>query len=110
MSSGRYYPDEAKVPGVESELLDEGHVIADSLGGVSNAYNITPQNSTLNRHGDQAYMEDNIRKVGGAANFEAIITYPNTDTQIPSSYQYTYTLYTTTWEVNDSFPNKSPNP
>jgi len=31
-SSGRYYPDEAKVPGVESRTLDEGHVIADSLG------------------------------------------------------------------------------
>ena len=55
-SKGRYYSDEAKVPGVESKYLDEGHVIADSLGGVSNAYNITPQNSTLNRHGDQAYM------------------------------------------------------
>lgn len=26
-SSGRYYPDEAKVPGVESSTLDEGHVI-----------------------------------------------------------------------------------
>lgn len=55
-SNGRYYSDEAKVPGVESDNLDEGHVIADSLGGVSNAYNITPQESTLNRHGDQAYM------------------------------------------------------
>ena len=31
-SSGRYYRDEAKVPGVESKNLDEGHVIADSLG------------------------------------------------------------------------------
>ncbi len=58
LSSGRYYPDEAKVPGVESDVLDEGHIIADSLGGVSNAYNITPQDSTLNRHGDQAYMKD----------------------------------------------------
>ena len=87
LSSGRYYADEAKVPGVESSVLDEGHVIADSLGGVSNAYNITPQNSTLNRHGDQAYMEDAIRKAGGATMFEAIITYPNTKTQIPSSYQ-----------------------
>ena len=57
LSSGRYYSDEAKVPGVESDVLDEGHIIADSLGGVSNAYNITPQDSTLNRHGDQAYME-----------------------------------------------------
>ena len=53
-ASGRYCNDEAKVPGVEEPDLDEGHVIADSLGGVSNAYNITPQNSTLNRHGDQA--------------------------------------------------------
>ena len=26
-SSGRYYADEAKVPGVESKYLDEGHVI-----------------------------------------------------------------------------------
>lgn len=92
MESGRYYPDEAKVPGVEHEDLDEGHVIADSLGGVSNAYNITPQNSTLNRHGDQAYMESVIRSAGGATNFEAVITYPDTQTQIPSSYQYTYTL------------------
>ncbi|MDS8854818.1 hypothetical protein RLM10_00220, partial [Streptococcus pneumoniae] len=47
LDSGRYYSDEAKVPGVESDILDEGHVIADSLGGVSNAYNITPQESTL---------------------------------------------------------------
>lgn len=32
-SSGRYCRDEAKVPGVERKDLDEGHVIADSLGG-----------------------------------------------------------------------------
>ena len=51
-SEGRYYSDEAKVPGVERDDLDEGHIIADSLGGVSNAYNITPQNSTMNRYGD----------------------------------------------------------
>ncbi|MGD6856384.1 DNA/RNA non-specific endonuclease [Bacillus infantis] len=106
LSTGRYYSDEAKVPGVESDVLDEGHIIADSLGGVSNAYNITPQDSTLNRHGDQAYMEDAIRKAGGAANFEAIITYPNTETQIPSSYQYTYTLMGN--EIVDTFDNVNP--
>ncbi|QED48101.1 DNA/RNA non-specific endonuclease [Cytobacillus dafuensis] len=106
LSSGRYYPDEAKVPGVESDVLDEGHIIADSLGGVSNAYNITPQDSTLNRHGDQAYMEDVIRSAGGATNFEAIITYPNTETQIPSSYQYTYTLKGN--EIVDKFDNVNP--
>ena len=77
-----------------------------SLGGVSNAYNITPQNSTLNRHGDQAYMEDAIRKAGGATMFEAIITYPNTETQIPSSYQYTYTVKGN--EIVDTFDNVNP--
>ncbi|MDL4842481.1 DNA/RNA non-specific endonuclease [Aquibacillus rhizosphaerae] len=106
LSSGRYYHDEAKVPGVESDVLDEGHIIADSLGGVANAYNITPQDSTLNRHGDQAYMEDAIRSAGGATNFEAIITYPNTETQIPSSYHYTYTLMGN--ETIDTFDNVNP--
>ncbi|PAF38819.1 hypothetical protein CHH58_05185 [Terribacillus saccharophilus] len=105
-SSGRYYSDEAKVPGVERADLDEGHIIADSLGGVSNAYNITPQESTLNRHGDQAYMEKSIRDAGGATNFEAIITYPDTETQIPSSYQYTYTLMGN--KIVDTFDNVNP--
>lgn len=105
-SDGRYYDDEAKVPGVESKGLDEGHVIADSLGGVSNAYNITPQNSTLNRHGDQAYMEKVIRDAGGCTDFTAIITYPDTSTQIPSHYSYTYTLNGNV--INDEFDNINP--
>lgn len=105
-SSGRYYKDEAKVPGVESKNLDEGHVIADSLGGVSNAYNITPQNSTLNRHGDQAYMEKVIRDAGGCTDFVAIITYPNTTTQIPSHYSYTYTINGNV--IKDEFDNVNP--
>lgn len=105
-SQDRYYSDEAKVPGVESDVLDKGHIIADSLGGVSNTYNINPQNSTLNRHGDQAYMEDAIRKAGGATNFEAIITYPNKSTQIPSSYQYTYTIKGN--KVVDKYDNVNP--
>ena len=105
-SSGRYYSDEAKVTGVEDPNLDEGHIIADSLGGVSNAYNITPQNSALNRYGDQAFMEDVIRKAGGAKDFEAIITYPNTTTQIPSRYQYTYTVRGNT--VTDTYDNADP--
>ena len=105
-SNGRYYPDEAKVPGVESKNLDEGHVIADSLGGVSNAYNITPQNSTLNRHGDQAYMEKVIRDAGGCTDFVAIITYSDTTTQIPSHYSYTYTINGNV--INDEFDNINP--
>jgi len=106
LSSGRYYKDEAKVPGVESPVLDEGHIIADSLGGVANAYNITPQDSTLNRHGDQAYMEDAIRQAGGCTDFVAIITYPNTETQIPSAYSYTYTINGQV--ISDSFENINP--
>lgn len=105
-SKGRYYSDEAKVPGVESKDLDEGHVIADSLGGVSNAYNITPQNSTLNRHGDQAYMERVIREAAGCKDFIAIITYPNTTTQIPNHYSFTYTLKGSV--INDEFDNINP--
>ena len=105
-SNGRYYNDEAKVPGTESKDLDEGHVIADSLGGVSNAYNITPQNSTLNRHGDQAYMEKVIRQAGGCTDFVAIITYPDTKTQIPSHYSYTYTINGNV--INDEFDNINP--
>jgi hypothetical protein len=106
LHSGRYFSDEAKVPGTEHPELDEGHIIADSLGGVSNAYNITPQNSTLNRHGDQAYMEKTIREAGGATNFEAVITYPNVNTQVPSRYKYTYTVWGS--EVVDEFDNISP--
>ena len=105
-SKGRYYRDEAKVPGVERPDLDEGHIIADSLGGVSNAYNITPQESTLNRHGDQAYMEHNIREAGGCTDFTAIITYPDTKTQIPSHYSYTYTLKGNV--IHDEFDNINP--
>ena len=51
-------------------------------------------------------MEDAIRKAGGATNFEAIITYPNTETQIPSHYQYTYTLRGN--KIVDSFDNVNP--
>ncbi|KAF3298824.1 hypothetical protein FPV23_08810 [Carnobacterium sp. PL17RED31] len=105
-SNGRYYDDEANVSGTENSNLDQGHVIADSLGGVSNAYNITPQDSVLNRHGDQAYMERNIVQAGGATNFEAIITYPDTTTQVPSSYKYTYKI--NGYQVVDEFQNINP--
>jgi hypothetical protein len=103
---GRYYDDEADVPGTEQEDLDKGHVIADSLGGVSNAYNITPQNSTLNRFGDQAYMEDAIRDAGGCTSFVATITYPDNKTQIPSHYKYEYVIDGE--KIVDEFDNVNP--
>lgn len=106
LGDGRYYSDEANVPGTEDPDLDNGHVIADSLGGVSNAYNITPQNSILNRFGDQAYMEEWIQKADGASEFIAIITYPNTTTQVPSHYKFTYIINGK--QVTDEFDNKNP--
>ncbi|MDR7071640.1 DNA/RNA non-specific endonuclease [Fictibacillus barbaricus] len=106
LSSGRYYSDEAKVPGTESQELDQGHVIADSLGGVSNAYNITPQDSILNRHGDQAYMEKVIRDAGGCTDFVAVIQYPNTQTQIPNDYKFTYKIQGRS--IIDEFDNVNP--
>lgn len=104
--NGRYYSEEAFVPGVEAGDLDQGHVIADSLGGVSNAYNITPQNDILNRYGDQAYLEKHIRDVGGCTDFVAEIWYQDTNTQIPSMYHIEY-------KVNgelfvSEFENKNP--
>lgn len=106
LSSGRYYSGEANVPGTESPTLDKGHVIADSLGGVSNAYNITPQDSILNRHGDQAYMEKVIRDAGGCTDFVAVIQYPNTQTQIPNHYKFTYKIQGRS--VTDEFDNVNP--
>lgn len=105
LKSGRYYSDEAKVPGVESATLDEGHIIADSLGGVANAYNITPQDSKINRYGAQADMEKAIREAGGCTNFSAVIVYPNTTTQIPSYYHYTYTIGDEVYKID--FENAS---
>ena len=106
LSSGRYYSNEANVPGTESPNLDKGHVIADSLGGVSNAYNITPQDSILNRHGDQAYMEKVIRDAGGCTDFVAMIQYPNTQTQIPNHYTFTYKIQGRS--ITDEFDNVNP--
>lgn len=100
---GRYCNDEAKVPGTEDSDLDEGHVIADSLGGVSNAYNITPQESTLNRSGEQADMEEDLRTAlengRSVTNFYAEMTYPNTTSQIPSHYFYSYEIDGVYYEV-----------
>lgn len=68
------------------DFFEEGYVTSNLFCGVSNIFNITPQDSTLNRYGDMAYMEDVIRKAGGAIDFEAIITYPDTKTHMPSHF------------------------
>lgn len=88
---GRYCNRLPFVPGAGNGF-DRGHVIADSLGGESNVYNLVPQNATLNRHGDQAFIEDQIRKAGGAADFHAVLTYPDVHSDIPSRYSIAYSL------------------
>lgn len=73
---------------------------------MSNAHNITPQNSTLNRHGNQAYMEKVIRDAGGCTNFIVTITYQDNSTQIPLSYRYEYVLKGNS--IIDEFDNADP--
>ena len=51
-------------------------------------------------------MEKVIRDAGGCTDFVAIITYPNTTTQIPSHYSYTYTIKGNV--VKDEFDNVNP--
>lgn len=92
---GRYCNSQADVPGVGVGDFERGHAIADSLGGVSNAYNITPQNRELNRQGKQHQMEQDILKAGGAFDFHMSIFYPDTETMIPSGYDVTYYFKTT---------------
>jgi len=51
-------------------------------------------------------MEKVIRDAGGCTDFVAIITYPDTKTQIPSHYSFTYTLMGNV--INDEFDNVNP--
>lgn len=94
--NGRYCERQANVEGTHRKDYDRGHVIADSLGGVSNAYNITPQYYVVNREGEQVTMEDELRnalyKGKRVTDFHAEIRYPDNDTQIPESYTFTYKI------------------
>lgn len=90
---GRYCKDEARVPGTEQPDLDQGHVIADSLGGASNAYNITPQKSNVNRQGGSQYNLEQeflslLRNGTRITDVVVLITYPNETTMTPSSYEF----------------------
>ena len=51
-------------------------------------------------------MEKVIRDAGGCTDFVAIITYPDTTTQIPSHYSFTYKLNGNV--INDEFDNINP--
>lgn len=51
-------------------------------------------------------MEKLIRDAGGCENFIARITYPDTETQIPSKYNYEYILKSN--KIVDEFKNVNP--
>ncbi len=97
--NGRLCEDEADVSGTEKKEYDQGHIIADALGGVSNAYNITPENSYLNRKGSKYNLEQEwinaLRNNQKITNVKVEIIYPNNYTQTPSKYKYS-------WEVDGS--------
>jgi hypothetical protein len=91
-NNNRYYNSVADMVPEGVSDYDNGHIIADCLGGVANAYNITPQNSTLNRHGDQAYMEKIILSSNSCTDFVGIISYPDTITMIPDFYKFNFKI------------------
>jgi hypothetical protein len=51
-------------------------------------------------------MEQLIREAKGCTDFLALITYPDTETQIPSHYSFTYTLKGKV--IHDEFDNVNP--
>lgn len=93
---GRYCKNEAFIPGCESPYLDQGHIIADKLGGVSNAYNITPQAKYLNTVGEYSKAEDQIYKalISGISvtDFKCKIIYKNNQSMVPIRYELSYTI------------------
>lgn len=104
--NGRYCEDEAAVSGTEDPNLDQGHVFGDALGGVGNAYNITPQDSSVNQqliNDLEQEMQEVLYNGGSVTNFETKIYYPNKSTQTPSRYELSYAI---NGEVRDySFDN-----
>ncbi len=92
----RYCKTEAQVTDSEDSKYDRGHVIADSMGGAANAYNITPQIEEINLYGAQYLMETMFRQafVEGktVTNFSMKISYKNSKTNIPSKYSVSFEI------------------
>ncbi len=92
----RYCKTEAQVTDSEDSKYDRGHVLADSMGGAANAYNITPQIEEINLYGAQYLMETMFRQafVEGktVTNFSMKISYKNSKTNIPSKYSVSFEI------------------
>lgn len=93
-SYGRYCDSQANVNGASGNY-NRGHAIGDALGGDSNAYNIFPQliNTNEGAYNDvERKLQDTLYNGGTVTNFELKLTYPNSSTNIPSSYTMSYYL------------------
>lgn len=102
----RYCKTEAQVTGSKPAEYDRGHVLADSMGGVANAYNITPQIEEINVNGAQHQMEQMFRVAFAnkqtVTDFQMKMSYKNKNTNIPYKYavkfkidgkQYSFSAY-----------------
>ncbi len=122
MEGGNRYSDGvAKVEESETWRMQKGHVIADSLGGTSTAYNVCPEDETLNTSinplSPQRDLETKIKKNGekypddptwaAAENFRATMYYTNKKTNTPSKYYVSFIMSDEFWEYtfsnNDEF-------
>lgn len=93
-SKNRYCDAQANVDGANGSY-NRGHGIGDALGGDSNAYNIFPQLSSVNSGGYndiEMELQNTLYNGGSVTNFELKLTYPNSSTNIPSSYTMSYNL------------------
>lgn len=83
--SGKYCDQPAEISGDGTPKL----VIADSLGGASNAYNVI---SSINAYSQLEQIENEILAYGQATDFRVAISYQNTETNTPSTLEFSYKL------------------
>lgn len=92
----RYCKSQAPIKGTETSKYDRGHVIADSMGGAANVYNLTPQIKYLNRYGAQTKMENMFRTAfknrQTVTDFDMKISYKNKKTTIPNKYTVSFKI------------------
>ncbi len=110
----RYSPTQAAVSESENAGMQKGHVIADSLGGTSTAYNIAPEADRLNDQtgSPQRELETKILNHGleqpnnpdfpAAENFRARLYYKDPRTNTPSKYYVSFIIEDEFWEYTFS--------
>lgn len=93
--SGQYCDSPAAVSGDSGTTPKT--VIADSLGGASNSYNVIPAG---NVYSGLESIENEILAAGGATEFRAYFTYPSTDSNTPDTVSISYKLGSQLMEYN----------